>query len=62
MTPEQSRNLRVGQHVTWQGDGQDRGVVVARDWTGVQIKWNNGLNNFYHHNDMHDVTSAPVVV
>ena len=62
MTPEQSRNLKVGQPVAWQGDEHDRGVIVARDWSGVQIKWNNGLSNFYHHNDMHEVMMAPVAV
>ena len=58
MTPEQSRNLEVGQRVAWRGDAQDRGMVVARDWTGVRIRWDNGKDSFHHHNDMRDIESA----
>lgn len=59
MTAEQSRNLNVGQRVSWRGDDQDRGIVVERDWSGVRINWDNGKTSFYHHNDMRDV--APVI-
>lgn len=62
MTAEQSRNLKIGQFVSWQGNGDDRGIITARDWSGVEIKWNNGLTNFYHHNDMREVVAAPAVV
>ena len=55
MTPEQSRNLTVGQRVSWLGNDQDRGIVVERDWSGVKINWDNGKTSFYHHNDMRDV-------
>ena len=60
VTPEQSRNLKVGQRVSWLGNDQDRGVIVERDWTGVKIQWDNGKTSFYHHNDMRDVVSAPL--
>ena len=59
MTPEQSRNLDVGQHVAWLGDATDRGTVVERNWTGVQIKWDNGKTSFHHHNDMRDIAPLP---
>ena len=62
MTPEQSRNLNVGQRVFWHGDGDDRGTVVARDWSGVEIRWDKGKSAFYHHNDMREVTHVPTVV
>ena len=62
MTPEQSRNLNVGQRVFWQGDDQDRGSIVARDWSGVTIRWDNGKSTFYHHNDMQSVMPAPKAV
>jgi hypothetical protein len=55
VTPEQSRNLEVGQRVAWHGDEQDRGMVVERDWTGVRIRWDNGKDSFHHHNDMRDI-------
>ena len=60
VTPEQSRNLKVGQRVSWLANDQDRGVIVERDWTGVKIQWDNGKTSFYHHNDMRDVVSAPL--
>jgi hypothetical protein len=62
VTPAQSRNLNVGQRVLWHGDGEDRGVIIARDWTGVTIRWDNGASTFYHHNDMREVMPAPAVV
>ena len=58
MTPEQSRNLNVGQRVFWHADGGDRGIIIARDWSGVMIKWDNDVSNFYHHNDMGELTLA----
>ena len=60
VTPEQSRNLKVGQRVSWLQDDQDRGLIVDRDWSGVKIKWDNGKTSFYHHNDMRDVAAAPL--
>ena len=62
MTPEQSRNLKVGQRVSWQGDEADRGVIVERDWSGVGIKWDNGKVSFYHHNDMREIAAAPLKI
>ncbi len=63
MTAEQSRNLNVGQRVSWLGNDQDRGIVVERDWSGVKINWDNGKTSFYHHNDMRDVAPmAPAKV
>jgi hypothetical protein len=55
VTPEQSRDLTVGQRVAWLGDATDRGVVIERDWTGVGIKWDDGKTSFHHHNDMRDI-------
>jgi hypothetical protein len=62
VTPEQSRNLKVGQRVAWQGDDKDRGIIVERTWSGVSIKWDNGKLSFYHHNDMREVASAPLKI
>ena len=62
VTPEQSRNLKVGQRVSWQGDDADRGIIVERDWSGVKIKWDNGKSSFYHHNDMREIVAAPLKI
>ena len=55
MTPDQSRNLNVGQRVTWHDSSTDKGTVIATDWSGVKILWDDGKEQFFHHNDMTEV-------
>jgi hypothetical protein len=55
MTPEQSKKLKVGQRVAWHGSATDQGKVTASDWSGVRIEWDNGKNQFFHHNNMNEV-------
>ncbi|WMT73884.1 hypothetical protein [Bradyrhizobium sp. Ash2021] len=55
MTPEQSKKLKVGQRVAWQASATDQGTVTASDWSGVRIEWDNGKNQFFHHNNMNEV-------
>jgi hypothetical protein len=62
VTPEQSRQLKVGQRVSWQNDERDRGNVVERDWSGVRIRWDNGKTSFHHHNDMREIGLGPLKV
>jgi hypothetical protein len=62
VTPEQSRNLNIGERVFWQGNAHDCGKITARDWSGVTIIWDTGKSTFYHHNDMRDIVHAPRVV
>ncbi len=62
MTPEQSRSLKVGQRVSWQGNQQDRGVITEKDWSGVKIDWDTGKSSFYHHNDMREIVTAPSII
>ena len=38
----------------------DQGTVIATDWSGVQIEWDNGKTQFFHHNNMTEVSSAPL--
>jgi hypothetical protein len=62
MTPEDSRDLKIGDRVRWQDDSKDQGEIVDRDWSGVQIKWDKGKTTYYYHNDMRDVTRLPTSV
>jgi hypothetical protein len=52
MTGEQSKQLKVGDHVHFDGDGADRGRVIAIRAHYVTIQWNDGHKSFTGHNDM----------
>ena len=58
MTPAQSKRLKIGQRVAWHDSADDQGSVSASDWSGVQIEWDNGKNQFLHHNNMDEVEVA----
>ena len=55
MTRDQSRKLSVGQRVAWHDSADDRGTVTASDWSGVWVAWDNGKDQFFHHNKMGEV-------
>jgi hypothetical protein len=59
MREDQSRLLKIGEHVYWKGSKTDRGEVVENDWSAVKIAWDNGLSNSICHNDMTCVALAP---
>ena len=52
MKAEQSKKLKIGQRVAWQDSSNDQGVVTACDWSGVRVAWDNGTDQFLHHNNM----------
>ena len=56
--PAQSKRLHIGQHVAWHDRADDQGTVSASDWSGVRIEWDNGKNQFFHHNNMGEVEIA----
>ena len=55
MKADQSKQLKVGHRVAWHGSKTDLGTVTASDWSGVRIAWDNGKDQFFHHNDMDEV-------
>jgi hypothetical protein len=61
MTPDQSRSLKVGQRVAWHDITTDQGTVKAVDWSGLHIAWDNGKDQFIHHNNMGEITTAPKI-
>jgi hypothetical protein len=60
MSGDRSRLLKVGEYVYWEGRTADRGKVVEIDWNAVKILWDNGFTNSICHNDMVNVSLAPV--
>ena len=58
MTGTQSRLLNVGARVIWNGDKNDAGTVIEKNWAGVTIKWDNREVQHILHNDMTAVTKA----
>jgi hypothetical protein len=52
MTSEQSRQLKVGNHVCWNGDLADSGIVTAIEHRFVVIKWRDGYMSHSAHGDM----------
>jgi hypothetical protein len=52
MTPEQSKLLKVGARVCFNGDPEDSGEVTSIQARYVTIKWNDGHQSFTGHNEM----------
>jgi hypothetical protein len=56
MTYDESRRLRVGDRVCFDGDKADRGTVTATHLRYVTINWDDGHQSFSgHNNDMRRV-------
>lgn len=60
MDRDQSKRLKIGQRIAWRDSETDRGTVMACDWSGVRIAWDNGKETFFHHNDMAEIRVAPL--
>ena len=58
MTREESKHLKIGARVRWQGNETDEGTVAENDWKAVRIVWDNKLTSVIHHNDMSSVKPA----
>lgn len=58
MKPDQSKQLKIGQRVAWHDSETDLGTVTASDWSGVRIAWDNGKDQFFHHNNMTEIEVA----
>ena len=59
MTGEQSRALKVGDRVRWGEDENDQATVIAKNWSGVALKWDNRGEQPVLHNDMAMVFLLP---
>jgi hypothetical protein len=52
MTPEQSKRLKVGNSVCFNGDTADLGTVTAIETRYVKIKWNDKHESLTGHTHM----------
>jgi hypothetical protein len=52
MTPEQSRKLKPGARVYFNGDPADLGTVTATNAKYVTLKWDDGHQSFSGHREM----------
>jgi hypothetical protein len=58
MTPEQSRKLKPGTRVSFNGDTADVGTVAATNAKYVTVHWNDGHKSFTGHKNMQRVELA----
>lgn len=59
MTATESKDLKKGARVYWQGDVADGGTITEKSWNAVTITWDNGHVNVVHHGDMREILRAP---
>jgi hypothetical protein len=55
MTPEQSKNLKAGDQVCFNGDQADLGTVIATETRYVTIRWEDGHRSLTGHKNMERV-------
>jgi hypothetical protein len=58
MTGDESKQLKIGEHVCFDGEQADRGKVIAIQARYVTIKWEDGHKSFTGHNDMTRIERA----
>jgi hypothetical protein len=61
MTPEQSRKLKPGTCVSYNGDPADLGTVTATESRYVTIRWEDGHRSFTGHKNMQRVELVPPI-
>jgi hypothetical protein len=59
MTSEQSKQLKVGTLVCFNGEKADRGKITAIQSRYVTIKWDDGHKSFTGHNNMQRIERIP---
>jgi hypothetical protein len=55
MTPEQSKNLKAGDNVCFDGDPADLGTVIATETRYVTIRWEDSHRSLTGHKNMQRV-------
>jgi|SRR5580704_7779958 hypothetical protein len=59
MTVDESKALKKGDRVYWQGTVADSGIITETSWDAVTIAWNNGQVARVHHGDMREIGKTP---
>jgi hypothetical protein len=60
MTVTESKSLKKGTRVYWQGDAGDSGVITETSWDAVTIAWQNGQVARVYHGDMREIQQTPI--
>ncbi len=60
MTNAESKALKKGSRVYWQGDAADRGCITETSWDAVTIAWDNGKVARVHHGDMREIRHTAI--
>ena len=55
MNVGESKNLKKGSRVCWQGNAADSGSITETSWDAVTIVWDNGQVATVHHGDMREI-------
>ena len=55
MTVTESKDLKKGTRVYWQGNAADSGIITETSWDAVMIAWDNGQVARVHHGDMREI-------
>jgi hypothetical protein len=55
VTATESKDLKKGARVYWQGSAADSGTITDKSWSAVTITWDNGHVNVVHHGDMREI-------
>jgi hypothetical protein len=58
VTPEQSKDLKIGTRVCFNGVRSDGGTVTASQARYLTIKWDDGHESFTGHNEMKRIDLA----
>jgi hypothetical protein len=59
MTATESKDLKTGARIYWQGNVADAGTIIEKSWNAVTITWDNGHVNVVHHGDMREILRTP---
>jgi hypothetical protein len=59
MTVDESKALKKGARVYWQGAVADSGIITEMSWDAVTIAWDNGQVARVHHGDMREIRKTP---
>jgi hypothetical protein len=55
VTVTESKALKKGTSVYWQGNAADSGTITETSWDAVTIAWKNGQVARVHHGDMREI-------
>lgn len=58
MNATESRKLKSGSVVCWNGNTSDSGKITETNWNAVTIAWDNKHTAVVHHGDMREIQLA----